>query len=150
MTPGKSWASFDAQVVDVFGGGMMILGKLDENIGVAGADRRGIAVGKIDAAVGQADVVDNADQFGLRNLLANVGFHAIAERGGFFDARAGGSAHVQLEFAAIHGREKVLAEQRKQREGKHAGSQETDGEEHAVVDAALEQRGGSARASRSK
>ena len=72
----KILGQFDAQIVDVFGGGMMILGQLDQDVGVAGADGRGIAVGKIDAAVGQPDVVDDADEFGLRNLLADDRFHA--------------------------------------------------------------------------
>ena len=71
---GKILGQFDAQIVDVFGGGTMILGKLGEDIGVAGANRRGIAVGKIDAAVGQADIVDHADQFGRRNLAADDRF----------------------------------------------------------------------------
>ena len=108
---GKILGQLDAQVVDIFLRGMMVSRKLGEDIGVSRSDRRGIAVGKIDAAVGKPDIVDEADQFGLRNLLANVGFHAIAKRGGFFDARAGGRAHVQLELAAIDAREKILPEQ---------------------------------------
>ena len=46
---------------------------------------------------------------------------------------------MQLEFAAIHFRKKILAEQRQQRKRKHAKSQEADGEDHAVGDAALQQ-----------
>src|SRR6202041_2022621 len=88
---------------------------------------------------GQADIVNQAGQFGLRNLFADDCFDLVAERGGFFDARAGGSAHVQFEFAAVHFREKVLPEQRQQREGKHAKRQEADGEDHAVGDATLQQ-----------
>ena len=37
----------------------------------AGPDRRGVAVGQIDAAVGQPDVVDDAGYFAGRNLLAD-------------------------------------------------------------------------------
>jgi hypothetical protein len=110
---GEILGEFDAQFVNVLGGGMMILGKFGEDIGVARTDRRGIAVGKIDTAVRQADIVNQTGQFGLRNLFADDCFDLVAERGGFFDARAGGSAHVQFEFAAVHFREKVLPEERK-------------------------------------
>jgi len=41
---GKILGEFDAQIVDVIGGGMMILGKFGEDVGIAGADWGGIAV----------------------------------------------------------------------------------------------------------
>ena len=47
-----------AEIVDVLARGTAAFGlELDEDFGVGGADRAGVAVGEIDAGVGQADVV---------------------------------------------------------------------------------------------
>ena len=51
--------------------GMVLGGKRHQNVRVRCADRSGIAVGKIDAAVGQTDVVNDAVNFVCRNLLPN-------------------------------------------------------------------------------
>ncbi len=69
--PGIRCASLQAQVVNVLVGGPMLLRQRDQDVGVVGADGRRSAVGQIDAAVGQADVVDDAVNFFVRNLLAD-------------------------------------------------------------------------------
>ena len=49
-----------------------------------------------------------------RHRIADAGFDPVAELGRFLNARARPRAHVQLELAAVHGREKVLAQPGKQ------------------------------------
>ncbi len=66
----------------------------------AGPDGRGIAVGKVDAAIGQPDVVDDAGKVLRWNLLADGLLDQVAKPRGFFDARAGAGAQVQFELAA--------------------------------------------------
>ena len=61
-----------AQPFDVVGGGMVVLGELDLDVGVGGTDGRGGGVGEIEAGVGQADVVDDGDDFVWRESAARM------------------------------------------------------------------------------
>ncbi len=90
--------------------GMVIGRQGHKNICVRCANRRRIAVGKIDAAVGQPDVVDNIVDFARRNLLPNRLLDLIAKVGGLLNAHSGRSTHVKLEGAAVHAGEEVLAQ----------------------------------------
>ena len=67
---------------------------------------------RVQARVGQADVIDDSDQLAGGNLAADYIFDLIAQARGFFDAGAGLRAHMQLELAAINRREEVLPQPR--------------------------------------
>ena len=56
---------------------LMFRSQADQNVGVRRSGRGGIAVRKVDAAVRQADVVDDAGDFAGRNLLAYEAFNAV-------------------------------------------------------------------------
>ena len=88
----------------------MLLIERHHDVGVPGADGSRVAVGKIDAAVGHADVVDDRAQFLLRNGLADRAVDAVAERRSIFNARSGMGAHMQFELAGIRLREKILSQ----------------------------------------
>ena len=73
-------------------------------------DRRRIAVGEIDAAVRQANIVDDAVHFRGRNLLPDRILDQIAQERRVLNAHTGWRAQVQFEAARIHGRKEILTE----------------------------------------
>src|SRR5262249_25131805 len=103
----------------------MVRFQTDVDIRIARADRRGSGVRRVDAAVRNADVVDDGFDLARRNDAANGGLDAVAERRGLLDAHASRGAQVQLDLAAIDNREEVLAETREkppEREGEQRRS----------------------------
>ena len=66
---GKSFARLRRKLLDVCVGGMVLRRQRHHNVGIRSADRRRIAVGEINAAVWQANVVDDAFHFVGRDLL---------------------------------------------------------------------------------
>jgi hypothetical protein len=88
--------------------------------------RRGIAVRKIDAAVRQANIVDDGSQFALAESPANVVFHAVANCRSVFDPGSGRSPHVQLEFAAIDAGKEILPNQGSKQRNATQAKQEAD------------------------
>src|SRR6202140_3406079 len=80
---------------------MVLGGKRYKNVGVRCADRRPIAVGEFDAAVGQADVVDDVMNFARRNFLSNRLLDKIAKVSGFFNTHSGWSAPMTFHSAVI-------------------------------------------------
>ena len=123
-----------AELVYVFFGRMVLRRQLDLDVRIGGPDRSRGAIGKIQGAVWQADVVDDGGELRRGNDLANVFLHAIGDVGGFLDSCAGCRPHVQFEFAAVNGREKVPSDQRKQHKRKKAKDQKRDYEQPAVAD----------------
>src|ERR1700693_5353719 len=117
---------------------MMIGGQGYENVGVRCANGGRIAVRKIDAAVRQADVVNDVMDFPCRNLLSNRLLDLIAKIGRFFNAHAGGSTQMKLESPAVYAGEKIPAEPRKQnRQRAKAAGKECDQENSPVVETEL-------------
>src|SRR5437879_4809271 len=92
----------------------------DHNVRVFGPDWSRTAVGKIDAAVRQSNVVDNPAELGRRYLVANIGFHAITNGGRLFNTHSSRSAKMQCEFATVHGWEEILSQPGVEPEGEHA------------------------------
>ena len=80
-----------------------------QNFGIHGANRAGIAVGQIDTAVGQANVVEDGFELVLRNDFTNDSFNRIGNAHGFFNAGTRGRAHVQSNLACVYAWEKVTA-----------------------------------------
>ena len=57
---------------------MMFLVQAHEDLGIAGTDHARVAVGLVDAGVGQPDVVQNGLQLPRRDLLAQECLNLIA------------------------------------------------------------------------
>ena len=98
----------------------MLRGQRDHNVRIFRPDWRRTAVGKVDAAVGQSDVVDNSAKLGWRYLVANLGFHAVTQSGRLFNTHAGRSTKMQCEFATVYGWEEVLSQPRVEPKGEYA------------------------------
>src|ERR1700687_6239607 len=98
------------KLVNVVGGRMMLDGQTHKNVGVRAAHRRGIAVGEIDTAVGQANVVNHVLNFTRGDLAANRPLDLIAKVGGLFNAHSGGSTHMKLERSGINAGKEVAAQ----------------------------------------
>src|ERR1700676_357889 len=94
--------------------GMVLGGQTHHNVGIRTAHRRRIAVGEIDAAVGQADVVDDVLDFARGNLTSNRVLNPIAKIGRFFNAHSGGSTHMKLETAGVNAGKEIAAQPRDQ------------------------------------
>src|SRR5262249_4249073 len=109
-----------------------------ENFRVRGADHTGVAVREIDAAVGQADVVEERDNLVFRNHLSNRLVDLIGQAGRFFDAQAGACTEVEANLAGVNTREKVAAEYKGDAAGQNAEEQETAGEDAGVFENVFE------------
>ena len=97
--------------------GLMVLVERDQDVGVAGADRRRVAVGQVQAAVRQPDVVDDARRSPRPGSRRGSRFSTWSHRTRrLLDPRAGRRAQVQLELAAVDRREEILPDPRQQRE----------------------------------
>src|SRR5438552_17769216 len=78
----------------------------------------GIAVGKIDAAVRQSDIVDNACNLIGRNLLAIETLDAVRETCGLLNARAGASTDMQFELTRVNFEEEVTTQPGQEQNGR--------------------------------
>ena len=116
------------QFFHIVGGGRVVRFQADLDVTVLRADGAAAAVGHVDAAERNANIVDDGVQFFGRDNLANPCFDAIERRGTFFDARAQWQAHMQGQGTRIGGREKVLAQARQQQERREYAGQEPDNE----------------------
>ncbi len=104
----------------------------EQQFSIEGADGAGVAVREVDAAVGNAQVVEDGLELVGRHQLADGDFHPVGQARGFLDAGAGGGAHMQADLPRIHGREEVAAQHRVQQ-----ARQQTEAEEEADETAAL-------------
>ncbi len=140
---GKVFGHLVADLADDLGGGEFAGLEGDEDVGVGGAGGAGVVVGGIDAAVGQADVVDDVAELMGGDDLAEHALDEVDVAGGLLDAGAGAHADVEVEAAGVDGGEEVFAEEgeeqkREDDEGHDAAHEalvvmEAGGEEVAVV-----------------
>src|SRR6202011_3773786 len=113
---------------DVIGRRCVVRLEADENVGVLDADRPRIAVGHVDTADAQPDVVDDTVQLiGGDNLLDRLA-NAIRKPGGLLDARAGLRPYMHLDLAAVDAWKEILPQEgskpeREQAEADEPGSQ---------------------------
>ncbi len=99
-----------AKIVDVIPGGLPALRfELDQDFSVGGADGPGVAISKVDARIGQADVVENSNKFFFRDGTANLCIDLIGELRGFFDAKTGSGAIVKANLTRIDAGEEIAA-----------------------------------------
>src|SRR3984893_16110253 len=73
----------------------------DQDVRVRGPGWGGVAIREIDAAVGQANVVDDAGNFTRRNLFPDEAFDPVTKICRLFNPSAGPPAHVQLELSGV-------------------------------------------------
>src|SRR3981081_77796 len=119
---------------------MVLDGQGHQNVGVRAAHRRRIAVREIDAAVGQAYVVNYVLDFARRNLPPNRLLHLIAKVGGFFNAHSSGGAHMKLETAGVDAGEEVAAQPGNQNyERSDTAGEERDQENTPVMETNFQQ-----------
>ncbi len=124
---------FGAQVAHIIGGRAVAFLQRHHDVGVGRTDQ---AVGRIhgvEAAIGQADDVDDVVEIGLRHLGADILLDQIGDARGFLGAGAGLGAHMQDELPAVGGREEVVAEERRQAEHQDADAQENRNEDLAAL-----------------
>src|SRR5260370_2432377 len=117
----------------------MLGGESDHNIRIFCSDWRRTAVGKIDAAIRQPDVVDNPAELARWYLVANLGFHAVTKGGRLFNAHTGGGTKMQREFATVHRWEEILSQPRIEPKGEHACGEKCAGKNTAAKDKSLQQ-----------
>src|SRR5437868_11730161 len=114
---GKIKRQIFAQLLDILlGRMMMLLIQRDQYLGIGRSNGSAGAVGSIDGAEGQTDVVQNRDQLVLRNLLAQRLLDFIAKTSCFFDARSRARAQMQTEDSSVDAGEEILAEKEDQSE----------------------------------
>src|SRR6267143_2323733 len=111
----------------------------NQDFRVRRADSAAVAVGKIDSAGRQADVIENAREFRGRYLPANYALNLIGEGCGSFDAAAGLGAHMQTDLAGVDRRKEVLPEDGNESETRHAKDEKAGGEGAPVLQAQAEQ-----------
>ena len=71
-TPGNCSASSSRRSSDVVRGRPVLLAERDQDVGVAGPDRRRVRVGEVEPAVRQADVVDDAGDLAPRDDRSRI------------------------------------------------------------------------------
>ena len=82
----------------------------DQDVGVADADGAGIVVGHVDAGDRKPDIAHDAVEFVGRNDAVNGRSDPIGQAGRLLDPRSRRCPDVQLDLAAVDGREEILAE----------------------------------------
>ena len=90
---------------------MVLRVQAHQNFRIAGADHSRIAVGQIDARVGQSNVVQHIHDLALGQILMQKLFDLVAKASGFFHAQTRAAAQVQPNQAGINGREEILAQE---------------------------------------
>ena len=111
--------------------------KISASPGPTGAEVR---VRQVDAAVRQAEIVDDGGDLARLDGLADRLLDLIAKNGGLLDARPGGRAQMQLQLPGVDAREEILSEagqradRKREQRGRGHREQEDAGEQHAAVD----------------
>jgi hypothetical protein len=82
----------------------------DQYVSIADADGAGIIVCHVDAADGEPDVAHNAVQFAWRNNAPYRRCDPVGQGRRHLEPRPRRGANVELDLAAIYGREKILTE----------------------------------------
>jgi len=111
----------------------------DQDVGVANADGAGVVIGHVDAADREPDVADDAVELIGGNDTVNGGPDPVGQTGRLLDPCSRGGADMQLDLAAIHGREEVLAEIGRKAERQNAENQESGDHLDPVAQTELQQ-----------
>src|SRR5712664_685756 len=121
---------FLAQVIDVHTGRLAAyFFQLNQDFRVGAPNRARVAIRKIYAAVGQADVVEDRGQFVFWDGFPDDAIDLIGETRGFFNTQTRASPHMQADLAGIHFWKKIAAKNADKQERKTAKRKKTYGEE---------------------
>ncbi len=112
----------------------MVFLERHQDVRIARAEQPRSRVLRVQCAVGQADVVEDVVDLGLRHLAADGLLHQIAELGCLLDARPALRPHMKDERSIVGGWKEVLTEKRQQRKDTQAGQQKDGHEEDAGLD----------------
>src|SRR5712692_3985053 len=127
---GKTLRKLFAQFVDVRASGPAAhFLQLDKKFRVGAPDSAGVAVGEVDAAVRQADIVENGGELVLRDGFANDAVNLVGEARRFLNAQACACAHVQANLSGVNLRKEIAAENSDEQDRETAESQKAYGEE---------------------
>src|SRR5438270_9170681 len=96
-----------------------------QNFRIEGAYRFAIAIGKIDPAGGQADVIQDAAQFRWWYQSPNHVLRLARNARSFFDARTCPGAQVKTQLAGVHRGKEVLPQMCDERQTCQAKDQKT-------------------------
>src|ERR1700751_6015142 len=91
---------------------MVLWCQCHHDVGIRCSDRRRIAVREINPAVRQSNIVDDAVDFGCRDLLPDRIFHEIAKESGVLNSHTRWPAQMKRETARIDGRKEILTKPR--------------------------------------
>jgi len=98
------------QFFHVVGGGRVVLFQADLDIAVLRADGAAAAVGHVDAAQRNADIVDDGVEFVGRDHFAYPRLDPVERRSAFLDPRTQRQTHMQRQRPGVGGREEILAQ----------------------------------------
>src|ERR1700736_2368489 len=98
-----------------------------------------VAIGQIDSARGQADVIEDAAQFRRWNHLPNHVLRLAGDTSRLLDASAGLGAQMEAQLAGIDRGKEVLTQMSDERKTPQAEDQKTAGEERPVIQTELQQ-----------
>ena len=79
-----------------------------KDVAVRRADRAGVVVRGIDAAVGKSEIIDDLTQLIGRNDLSNHLLDLVYRSCRFLNPRAGLHAHVHVKTARVHRGKEIL------------------------------------------
>ena len=73
----------------------MIGVKAEQDFGIAGTDDSRVAVGQVNAGVGQSDVIQHGCNFALRQILMQELFDLVTDASRLLDSKTSAAAEVQ-------------------------------------------------------
>ena len=112
----------------------------NQNVAVAGADGRAVAVSQIEAAVRQADIVVDSGHFTRRQRIPDIFLDARKNQLGLFNARSGRSPRMQPHLTGIHRREEVAPDEMDQPQRPEREQQKARQHRFPVIQCPVEQR----------
>src|SRR5438876_7617722 len=126
----KALRKFFAQVIDIRPGGLAAhFLQLNKNFSIGTPDGAGVAVGEVDAAVRQADIVEDRGQLVLRDGFTDDAVYLVCQPRRFLNAQTGASAQVQANLSRVHLWKEIAPKNANEQDGEDAESQETSGEQ---------------------
>src|ERR1700692_3605156 len=122
-----------AEALHIGIGGMVLFRQSHGDVSVGTADDARAGVGEVYSGIGNTNIVDDADELVLWDLLADGTIYLVAKRRRLLDAGTGRRAKMKLERARVSRGKDILAQPRVQ-EGKGADRKnKEENEEHRAV-----------------
>src|SRR5258708_2316934 len=113
----ESFRQLASQAMNISLGGTMAGFQRHQDLGIGRADRSSIAVGKVDAAIRQSDIVQDRVDFFPGNLSPNLLLNLIDKPCRFFDSQTRAAADMKAELSGVYVGEKVAAQEKYQSAG---------------------------------